>query len=66
MIQEKVELNTILDHGEFRRPGPPIEALGKVALVHLLLLQPALQLGGALGADHDQGCLRSRTSASAL
>ena len=47
-------MNTILDHGKLGRPGPPIQALGEVALVHPLPLQPPLQLGGALGADLDQ------------
>ena len=46
-----------LDHGEFGRPGPPVQTFGKVALVHLLLLQPSLQLLGVLGTNFDQGRL---------
>ena len=53
------KLNTILDHGQLGRPGPPIQAFGKISLVHLFLFQPSLQLGGALGANLDQCRLQS-------
>lgn len=50
---------TNLDHGKFGRPGPPIQAFGEVSLIHLLPLQPSLQLGGALRANLDQCRLQS-------
>ena len=52
-------LITNLDHGKFGRPGPPIQAFGEVSLIHLLPLQPSLQLGGALRANLDQCRLQS-------